>query len=573
MRLDRISINHFLSHRNTILDLNGRNLICVIGENGSGKSSGIKDALTWCIWGKARGSGDELIMNGEDDCGIDIDITIGVDAYKIYRTRERSKKTTLSFWKTTDSGHSGESLVGATIAETQEKINKLLGMDYETFVNSSCLEQGRANSFTSLTPKEAKTLLMKILQLDAYEIYKERTKAKSLTLSAQLYVVDSELGSIETQLKSRLDDNLKEWEYKREVDLTESRIEKGVDARAFFMKEQDRLNETYRRLSSERGELTGQFTSLSNQITKTSAKIKVIEENALQCPLCKSSLTEDAHAKILQEFNDMQERDTKKRVTLMQELDGIEREMTKVWNERMKLDSAVNLLQVELETLSQKAMTLREQFGATKARAQVVDDLTGRKDVLIEQKKTLEIEVYRYQTLEKAFSYNGIPALIVDNVLPEIEQSANDILYQLSDGRFRVELSTQRELKTGGTTETLEIKIKSLTNQQSYGTIDSEKVYKVLSGGEAYRVDLSLRIALSRLLARRNNFRVSTLIIDEGLGSLDAEGRDRFVRLMETLKGEFERIIVITHTDSADSFRNVLRVTKEKGESKIQWQM
>jgi exonuclease SbcC len=95
--------------------------------------------------------------------------------------------------------------------------------------------------------------------------------------------------------------------------------------------------------------------------------------------------------------------------------------------------------------------------------------------------------------------------------------------------------------------------------------------YKSLSGGEAYRVDLSIRIALSKLLARRNNFRCSTLIIDEGLGSLDAGGRQRFVQLMESLKNDFERIICITHTEIADEFRTVLKVKKENGKSKIEW--
>lgn len=573
MRVDRISVKNFLSHRETLLDLTGKSLVIIVGQNGAGKSSLVKDSLTWGVFGKARENGDELITERQAECSVDIDIAVGENIYKIFRTRERGKKTTLNFWKSSNEFKDGESLTGATIADTQDKINKILGIDYETFTNSSCLEQGKSSSFTSLTPKESKNLLMKILQLSSYETYKDRAKTEILTKSAQLYVVDSELESIESQLNGKMDSNIQEWGLEEEIELVESRIEKGVDSREFFMGRQDRLDKEFSSLSAKRGELAGTFTSLCNQIVKISAKIKVIEENKSQCPLCKSSLDKESHSKILQEFNTTKTEYETKRTELLWEIDGIDKLMQESNEERLKLDSAVMSIQLELEALSQKVMVLREKLGAIRAKVQVVDDLGNRKSILNEQKKTLETEIGRYQTLEKAFSHNGIPALIIENVLPEIEQSANDILNKFSDGALQVEIFTQKELKTGETAETLEIKIKSLTNSQRYGTIEDggEQAYKAFSGGEQFRVDLALRLALSRLLSRRNNFRVSTLILDEGLGSLDIQGRQLFVELMESLQGEFERILVITHTETQDSFKNVLSVYKENGESKISW--
>jgi len=88
--------------------------------------------------------------------------------------------------------------------------------------------------------------------------------------------------------------------------------------------------------------------------------------------------------------------------------------------------------------------------------------------------------------------------------------------------------------------ETLEIKI-----ADALGT----RAYDAFSGGEATRVNFAVRIALSRLLARRAGARLETLVIDEGFGSLDATGRERMVEAITSVQDDFKRIVVITHID------------------------
>jgi exonuclease SbcC len=69
--------------------------------------------------------------------------------------------------------------------------------------------------------------------------------------------------------------------------------------------------------------------------------------------------------------------------------------------------------------------------------------------------------------------------------------------------------------KKGEIAETLNIKI-----FEGHGTRD----YEMFSGGEAFRIDFAIRIALSRLLARRAGAPLPTLIIDEGFGTQDTDG-------------------------------------------------
>ena len=85
----------------------------------------------------------------------------------------------------------------------------------------------------------------------------------------------------------------------------------------------------------------------------------------------------------------------------------------------------------------------------------------------------------------------------------------------------------------------------------------------MFSGGEAFRINFAVRIALSKLLARRAGAQLQTLIIDEGFGTQDAQGRERLVQAIRSIQDDFEKILVITHLDELkDEFTSRIDVVK-----------
>jgi exonuclease SbcC len=145
--------------------------------------------------------------------------------------------------------------------------------------------------------------------------------------------------------------------------------------------------------------------------------------------------------------------------------------------------------------------------------------------------------------------------MIIETAIPEIEEEANRILSRMTDGRMHVKFETQRDVRSGiGTIETLDINIADELGTRSY---------EMFSGGEGFRVNFAIRIALSRLLAHRAGTRLQTLVIDEGFGSQDQEGRDRIVEAIQAIEPEFEKILVITHLeDLRERFPVRIEVTK-----------
>jgi exonuclease SbcC len=184
---------------------------------------------------------------------------------------------------------------------------------------------------------------------------------------------------------------------------------------------------------------------------------------------------------------------------------------------------------------------LRMEVGMVRQLVAVLDTQRERKARFTARRGELALTINRFKALERAFSKDGVPALLIEQALPEIEAQANDILDRLSQGGMSVRFATQRQLKSKDEMrETLDIMISDASGVREY---------EMFSGGEAFRVNFAIRLALSRVLAHRAGARLQTLFIDEGFGSQDADGRQRLLEAISLVQPEFARILVITHLE------------------------
>ena len=208
-------------------------------------------------------------------------------------------------------------------------------------------------------------------------------------------------------------------------------------------------------------------------------------------------------------------------------------------------------------TLQEQVNQIRTEVGMAQQKVLVLDTQKERKQALEAEREDLARRVVEHKVLERAFGKNGVPAMLIEQALPQIENSANEILERLSGGAMTVRFITQQEYKDStrdDLRETLEIQI-----SDSAGIRD----YEMYSGGEAFRINFAIRLALSEVLAQRAGARLQTLVVDEGFGSQDEIGRQRLIEAINTVKGDFEKILVITHIDALkDAFPNRLEVTK-----------
>jgi exonuclease SbcC len=259
---------------------------------------------------------------------------------------------------------------------------------------------------------------------------------------------------------------------------------------------------------------------------------------------------------------------------LIKQLEDDQKDLEKLEQELSKSQKALDAANKEapdikgaekdLLQLKENENILQRELGAAQQKVSVLETQKQRKFEFEEERQKLSDRVKQYKQLESAFGKDGVPALLIEQALPNIETKANQILDRLSAGSMSIRFLTQREYKDSNREdlkETLDIQIR---DQAGY------RDYEMYSGGESFRINFSIRLALSHVLAQRAGARLQTLVIDEGFGSQDEIGRQRLIEAINLIKDDFEKILVITHVEQIkEAFSTQLLVEKTPNGSQV----
>jgi len=183
---------------------------------------------------------------------------------------------------------------------------------------------------------------------------------------------------------------------------------------------------------------------------------------------------------------------------------------------------------------------------------------------LAEETRETNEQLDLLRVAERAYGRDGIPVLIVENVLPQIESEANRILDLMPTAKgetLRLELHTQAEKRDGALRETLDIVV-----VDQFGG----RPFESYSGGEQGRLNVALRLSLSRLLTTRRGAESRVLVLDE-VPYLDELGQEQLVDVIASLAGVYDRVLTVNHSPNvADRFEQVIAVESDtRGLSRI----
>ena len=694
----KLALRNFMCYRDNVPPLNfeGFHVACLCGDNGNGKSA-LLDAITWALWGKARAkSDDELIHLGQSEMEVEFEFSVGPNRYRILRKRskaglKRDGQSLLDLQVATPEGFL--SIQGNGIRETERKIVEILRMDYQTFINSAFLLQGKADEFSTRKPAERKEVLANILGLSLYDKLEKLAKDYARERETIQQMLDSDIARIEQELSQKPNYEVELQEAQAAISLLGTEVEKQELALTALRQSRDALKfkdeqcseigkrieqgerqlqhlhsvseghrskiERYEKiLSTYQGEFDGikmrledlarqeqdlgkrreDEKEISNQINllrSTNAQLKkemeelkekidLLGKGDAECPLCGTELGVEGRKRIManyeaqgkekgdafrtnhseiqrkeeewkslrQDISKLEGTITSERTRLERQAGALEKERTEAGrslpSEKEGIERAQRAagdlrkalqddsetrkaIMAQIEALPQlekelaqaerayqelrdRERKLRERLGKLQEGLRRLSQMEKEKERNIKELRQVAQERSVYDELATAFGKKGTQALIIERVLPEIEEEANRLLGRMTDNRMHLKIESQRDTKKGDTIETLDIKI-----ADELGT----RNYEMFSGGEAFRVDFALRIALSKLLARRAGAPLPTLIIDEGFGTQDSAGREKLVEAINSIQDDFEKILVITHIEELkDAFPARIDVIK-----------
>jgi len=273
----RLALRNFMPYRDDVPPLNfaGVHTASICGDNGSGKSSLI-DAMTWALWGRTRAkSDDDLIHTGENETQVEFDFAVGSQVYRVIRQHARPKRRRASgpssLYLFIASNGTFKPISGDRITETQYKINDILHMDYETFINSAYLRQGHADQFTVAKPAERKEVLANILRLSLYDRLEEQARELARQRDSEKTQLESTIKDIDAELAQKP-------AYEAELEQAQRHLS---EAEQVMAQHESRLSELRRRrelLNSQQQQLS----QLQEHMAQTDRDLKRWEEQAQQ---------------------------------------------------------------------------------------------------------------------------------------------------------------------------------------------------------------------------------------------------------------------------------------------------
>ncbi|MGD1900394.1 MAG: AAA family ATPase [Phormidesmis sp.] len=241
---------------------------------------------------------------------------------------------------------------------------------------------------------------------------------------------------------------------------------------------------------------------------------------------------------------------------------------------------------VELEQSLSKSLACRDpqlaQSGRLQQQLLQLDNVEQQQKEKQKKLENIRLKYQVYRSLSEAFGRNGIQALMIENLLPQLEAMTNQVLGRLSDHQLHVQFVTQRAGRgtgrgTGRGAGRGAGRQKSQRQTRLIDTLDiliaaarGTRPYETYSGGEAYRVNFAIRLAIARLLAMRSGTALQMLIVDEGVGTQDREGCDRLIAAIEAIAPDFACILTITHMPHfREAFQTRIDVSKDEEGSHI----
>jgi DNA repair protein SbcC/Rad50 len=252
----------------------------------------------------------------------------------------------------------------------------------------------------------------------------------------------------------------------------------------------------------------------------------------------------------------------------IEQLAGADRlfeQLEKALQERQSLDQRKQHLEREMDAIEPKArrslaLIEQEELCAQQDYEQANEELQQAQI----EKHTLELcrqqrseyESHYYRAKKKALLYKRLTQLLGRDHLQNylllqaqngIVTSANETLDRISGGTLSIELRPREEQ---GATKSLDlIACNSETGAESLPVSQ-------LSGSQKFRVAVSLAVGIGRY-ASNGTRQIESVIIDEGFGGLDKEGRQDMIQELHSLKAELKRIILVSHQEEfVDAFDN-----------------
>lgn len=175
-----IEVRNYRSYTEAAFDFSPVHMAMVNGQNGVGKSSLFMDAIADCLYEQTRKEDiGGWVRDGTKSGSITFAFALGGQDYRVIRTRTKSGRGTLALQRWNPEGDAWADESDTTMKLTQARIERLLGMDCNTFCSIALIRQDAYGLFLDADSDRRMEVLSALLSLDIYGRMEDIAKASA----------------------------------------------------------------------------------------------------------------------------------------------------------------------------------------------------------------------------------------------------------------------------------------------------------------------------------------------------------------------------------------------------------
>lgn len=525
-------------------------LVLLVGNNGNGKSS-LLESFEYSLYGKVKSGKTKKWhklgtlpnrINGEllnrikfQSNGIDVEVKRGISPAK------------LELWE------NGVLNERAGKSNIDEKIEKYVGMDIETFKSFISMSINDFKNFISLTNEEKKLLLDKLFNLEVINILNtilkeinKDNKTRMATLDSEINTLEESISSIQRSIQKAIEKE--KLNIQQEIDELMESMSSKKDEYKLLKEKVEKIKEKDSQLLEELDVEKRQLINIQNDIKNVNREINLYDSG--KCPTCSTDFNTDHFLNLRATLVEKKEgydnllQEVQKNISSIKEkqlkLKGISDKTTTSFND---LNYLLRNYKSKIEELNRKQkLESGKDSVNVKEFEETINELEGKKTVSHEKVSVCKEKELYYKELNRILSEDGVKRSIISGIIKPIN-------HFISDNIKKMRLPFEVKLD-----ETFSAEIKSLGSVIEHDS---------LSTGETKKINIAILIAYLKLIRTKKH--INILFLDEVFSSIDIEGIDSILTLLKSFANDYNINIFVVHHAilSQEMFDRIIQINKD----------
>jgi len=567
--------NWFSYGEDNYLKLDDEPLMQISGKNGSGKSS-IPLIIEEILYAKNHiGKRKQTLVNRYlKNPMLWAELIFSKDEleYKIKLSRKNTIK--IQFFK------GNEDISSHTSTNTYKTIQSVLGIDFKVFVQLIYQSSKINLEFLEATDTNRKKFLINLFNLLKYlDIHNIFKKVES-DIGTEVAILQGKLITIEAWIAKHINEDLTYKESKETPEINKSDIDKLTLYKVELLNIKDinskinknnQYKELLKKVDMSKLSYTGEVPNdkheketerrkAQHKLTETKTKIRTHEQSidkikklGDKCPSCYQEISTEIKDRLisgrleritdLSTFSEVVDNEIKEIETTLRDYQQIavrvtERENvsddfstlqnlidkdipntivieTDILESIKNLETGINSITANIKKISAYNINVESNNSRVKVITEQLEEYQKQAEDIREQIFNVEEQQGKLSILKKAFSTNGLLNYKLEYLIKDLELQINAYLQELSSGKFQILFVLQDE----------KLNIEILDEGMGIGIEE-------LSAGELARINTATLLAIRKLMSAISSTKLNILFLDEVLGVLDEEGKERLIEVL-----------------------------------------